>query len=95
MSKTNFSTTKGQKLAMELAMLIVTDEPMQNWDECIDEIRSEICKLGDKKYKVPVSAFLLAEDMNKLKQETLNSRYRIKVQDDINPHSNKLTNAYA
>jgi len=76
-----FTTARGEQLASEIAKHIVETEHVQNWDECLNDIREKVCRMGDKKTGVPISAFVRAEEMNHLIQKSKKSRYRVTVLD--------------
>ena len=78
-----FSTKMGKRLTEVLVSHIARTEPFQNWDECLDEIRESLCRLGDKGYGLPVSTFIRAEEMNRLKKRVDCSRYAISIQEGI------------
>ncbi len=78
-----FKTARGEQLALELAKHIVETEHVQNWDECLDDIREKVCRLGDKKLGAPISALVRAEEMNHLIKKVKQSRYRVNIREVI------------
>ncbi|MCO5252593.1 MAG: hypothetical protein M9949_14390 [Candidatus Kapabacteria bacterium] len=84
MSKNSaFSTKAGRAIADLLVNHIARTEPLQNWDECIEEIHDELCRLSDKKTNIPYSAILTAEVKAKLSNKVTNSRYKVIIQEAI------------
>lgn len=78
-----FSTSTGKVIADLLVSHIARTEPLQNWDECIEEVHDKLCQLADKKLKMPYSAILTAEVKAKLHKKVTNSRYRITIQEAV------------
>ena len=76
-----YTTARGEQLALELAKHIVETEHVQNWDECLNDVREKVCRIGDKKLGAPVSALVRAEEMNHLIQKSKSSRYRVNVRE--------------
>lgn len=74
-----FSTSRGKMLADQLVKEIGKSEAFQNIDECIDYIREELCSYSDDKAGAPVSAFLKAEDLNRLSSSMTSNRYKIEI----------------
>ena len=81
--KTNFSTKAGYTLARLLAQHIARTERISNRDECIDELRELVCEYSDRQAHAPVSAFIKAEDMHRLKKRATNERYYVAIQEEL------------
>jgi hypothetical protein len=82
-SNTAFSTTTGRILAELLVTHIARTEPLQNWDECIEEVHERLCHIGDKKLNMPFSAILTAEVKEKLKRKMANGRYHVAIKEEM------------
>jgi len=78
-----FSTKAGQAIADLLVNHIARTEPLQNWDECLEEIHDKLCQVGDKKLNIPYSAIFTAEVQAKLSNKVTNSRYNVLIQEAV------------
>lgn len=74
-----FSTSKGKLLAEQLIREVCKNEPIQNYDECIDYVRQGLCNQSDKKAGAPVSALIMAEDFYRLNAQMSEKRYKVSI----------------
>lgn len=74
-----FKHTETKKVAKTLVDMIVRNEDLENIDECIEAIWTDVCVLKDKQAGLPASAFIIAELFNKLRCKMKKSRYYVRI----------------